>query len=352
MPIYPGRRKGTFRVTVWKGGRQHEEIVEGPRGAALEHEARLRIELGAKGRLKQRAAPSFSAFSLEEYAPHAVARLGADTWKLVRRYQVATLREFFGRHRLSELTTALVDEYTTERRGSVQASSVNNELRLLRTILSYARELGYPVAEVQIRRLPSPARRVRCWTPAEVRKLMATATREDPGLVPLIVFLLNTGVRKGEAIAAQWSWIDRRRRALCIGPTRTWAPKNRKPREVPLSAALERTLRSLPRSSAWIFPTIHGERHMTFRNDRFREVVHAAGLKGGPHTCRHTFASFFLAAGGSLYELAALLGHSTTRTTELYAHLLPGHLEGARNAVNLDATGRRPGGTLAKRHAS
>jgi hypothetical protein len=33
-----------------------------------------------------------------------------------------------------------------------------------------------------------------------------------------------------------------------------------------------------------------------------------------------------------------LLGHSHQRVTELYAHLLPGHLARARNAVNLSPT--------------
>jgi len=33
--------------------------------------------------------------------------------------------------------------------------------------------------------------------------------------------------------------------------------------------------------------------------------------------------------------LAQVLGHSDQRVTELYAHLLPGHLARARNAVNL-----------------
>jgi hypothetical protein len=33
-----------------------------------------------------------------------------------------------------------------------------------------------------------------------------------------------------------------------------------------------------------------------------------------------------------------VLGHSHQRVTELYAHLLPGHLDRARNAVNLGPT--------------
>ena len=353
MPIYPGRRKGTWRVTVWTGGRQHEETVEGPRADALEHEARMRLALGAATRLKQRLAPSFSVFSTAEYSPHALARLGADTWRKVRRYQVATLREFFGDFRLSDLSTALVDRYVADRSRTIGATSVNNELRVLGTMLRFAREeCGYPVPELRIRKLRAGARRVRAWTPAEVRRLLSTCSRVDPELVPMLVFLLNTGCRKGEAIAAPWAWVDARRRALCIGPHGSWTPKSKRPREVPLSGALAATLARLPRSTPWIFPNVLGERYRDFPNKRFAAVVVAAKLAGGPHTCRHTFASMFLAAGGSLFDLSAILGHSATRTTELYSHLLPGHLERARNAVNLDARGRNPGSSLAKKPAS
>ena len=52
---------------------------------------------------------------------------------------------------------------------------------------------------------------------------------------------------------------------------------------------------------------------------------------------RDGYASHFLRAVPDLFELARVLGHSHVRITELYTHLLPGHLERSRNAVNLPA---------------
>lgn len=204
--------------------------------------------------------------------------------------------------------------------------------------------------QLRVRKLRQTSRRVHCWSSSDVRRLLATCARVDAELVPLLVFLLNTGCRKGEAIAALWTWV--RGSTLAIGAYEGWAPKNRRPREVPLSDALVALLRGLPRRSRWIFPSSGGRRFRRFPADRLAPVVRAARLRGSPHTCRHTFASLFLASGGSLFDLSVILGHSSTRTTELYAHLLPGHLERARNAVNLDARGRNPGATLAKRRAS
>lgn len=68
---------------------------------------------------------------------------------------------------------------------------------------------------------------------------------------------------------------------------------------------------------------------------KYQRVQQLAGLSGGVHTLRHTFASYFLRAQPDLFLLAKILGHSQTRVTEQYSHLLADHLERGRNAVSL-----------------
>src|SRR5207247_11380144 len=60
------------------------------------------------------------------------------------------------------------------------------------------------------------------------------------------------------------------------------------------------------------------------------------------HTLRHSFASWFMMAGGDIYRLQKYLGHSTVRMTERYAHLSPTYL---RDGVGL--MGRAPASTAA-----
>jgi integrase len=337
MPIYKGRRKGTYRVTVFANGKQHEWIVEGTRADARRYEDTKRQEFRARPAANIRAEPRFVTLCVDHYRPYAEMHLGARTWRKVRRYQIENLGEHFGDVRVSDLAP-LVDAYKRSclDRG-VLASTINHDLKTLRTILRWAYKRGLISFVPDFTLLPvAGKRRVHCWNMADVRRLYEVMAEKTPWLVPIFHFLLETGCRKGEAIEARWAWVDWERRMLRIPVTATWHPKDKDARDVPLGEALMVSLRSMERSdSGVIFPSRFGGRWAEFPDREFRRIVRDAGLKGGPHTTRHTYASHFLSARPDLMLLASVLGHSHTRVTELYAHLLPDHLERARDAVQL-----------------
>jgi integrase len=203
-------------------------------------------------------------------------------------------------------------------------------------VLRFAKTMGYPAAQPTIKKLPtSGGGRVRVWTAEQVSALYEAARVEVPELVPMLVFLANTGCRKGEALAAEWGWIDWEHGLVRIPVTDAWRPKSGRPREVPLSNAVRAVLSGERRHERWLFPNRHGGRYANFPEEAWRAVRTAAGLVGGPHTLRHTYASHFLRACPDMFLLAQVLGHSHSRITEIYSHLLPGHLERAKNAVDL-----------------
>jgi integrase len=345
MPVYPGRRPKTFRVTVFANDRQHEWIIEGTRREARLFEARQRVELRVRpSPAGSRVAPAFCTFCVQHYEPHARGHLGADTWGKVRRYQVATLSRLLGRYRVDALRAEHVDAYKrtrlaeTHRGKPITAPAVNNELRVLKTMLRWGREEAkLPIPELRFKMLPtSGKRRVHTWTLDEIRRLFAAAAELYPVMVPVLVFMLNTGCRKGEVRHAEWSWVDFDGRMLRIPVTDVWHPKDKEAREVPLSDSALTMLRTLERRDGrYIFVGRAGRFYETFPEEPFRNITAKAKLTGGPHTTRHTFASHFLRQRPDLPLLAQVLGHSTTRVTELYAHLLPGHLDRARNAVDM-----------------
>lgn len=334
MPIYPGRRrKKTFRVVVAAKGKTFEWVVEGLKKDAEAFEARKRVELEVGKPTSRRAVPTLREFCRTAYVPHAKKHLRPSTFR-VRAYQLASLNEHLGDLKLTEFGPEAIDGYKSKR--DVKASSVNNELRVLGTILNWARTLGKPVPDFKIKRLPERgAGRCRVWSLVELERLFEAARADTPEILPVFVFLVNTGCRKGEAIAAEWDWIDLAGGMVRIPVNDFWRPKSGRPREIPLSDALRAALAGPRRDERWLFPSRLGGRYAQFPKQTYGRIRTAAGLVGGAHTMRHTFASHFLAAVPDMFLLAKILGHSHQRVTELYSHLLPEHLSRARNAVNI-----------------
>ena len=52
------------------------------------------------------------------------------------------------------------------------------------------------------------------------------------------------------------------------------------------------------------------------------------------HDLRHSFASFLINNGRSLYEVQKILGHTQIKTTQRYAHLSQESLLAAANAIS------------------
>ena len=97
-------------------------------------------------------------------------------------------------------------------------------------------------------------------------------------------------------------------------------------------------IRTIPRQSGnpWLFPGHAPGKPLSdlylFWN-RLRRSMGLADVR--IHDLRHTFASFLVNAGHSLYEVQKLLGHSDPRTTMRYAHLEQASLVAVAETVSV-----------------
>ena len=88
--------------------------------------------------------------------------------------------------------------------------------------------------------------------------------------------------------------------------------------------------------SEWVICSKEGKRFKDLRRS-FKTALRYAGIEDFRwHDQRHTFASWLVTEGVQLPEVRDLLGHSTIKMTERYAHLAPENLRAAvRRLPNL-----------------
>lgn len=103
--------------------------------------------------------------------------------------------------------------------------------------------------------------------------------------------------------------------------------------------ALEDYRAGLPPSpTRWLFPSGRPGRHLHERS--VQRVVKRARRKAGmekpvtPHTPRLSFATHLLEAGTDLRDLQELLGHASTKTTELCTEVTERHLAAIRSPLD------------------
>lgn len=370
-------RPGVWRGDIWHQGRRTKITFRGSAKEAKAYEARRRLEIEQSGIVKTRDVLTFAEFLDRKYEPMAKMELGEGTWK-IRVYKLKPLRKHFGSIKLTKVTEQDIENYKQWRRTSVAKETVNGELNVLSAVLTYAREIKAPCAAPKIRRFRIKKSRkgnVKAYTKQEVGFILGACKLVAPYFWVLVKFLVETGVRKSEAINLPWTRVELDRCFAKIwnevdededAPERGADDEGRYEvksveREVPLSDELVVALREQKAkvgTSDWVFPVMtnrmgtKGGKYAEFPDGTWARVLakatelaraadpSARKILGGPHRCRHTFASHYLKAKPDLFALGRLLGHSHVRVTELYGHMLPGHLDEARNVVTFqEATG-------------
>lgn len=203
----------------------------------------------------------------------------------------------------------------------------------IRTFLAWAAREDYCSERLAPKiRMPSVTEKViEIFTPDHIAQLLdATNAALVPSLVArdkaLLMVLLDTGIRADEL--CHLTLEDFRRDA---GDTYIIVRKGkgRKQREIGVGTKTATALSRYIRAHRYALPNV--DRLFTGRSGRamtpggvdqllyrLRDMCNIVGVRVSAHTFRHTFAITYLKQGGDFFKLSRLLGHASTRVTEMY----------------------------------
>ena len=247
-----------------------------------------------------------------------------------------SLVSYFGNKALNHITPRLIEQYKIKRLEEVAPRTVNIELRCLSHMFNKALEWGYisdsPYTGVKL--LTFQKNPPRFLTKDEVQRLLDHSSN---WLRPILIVMLNTGIREGERATMRFKDVDFEKKRLLIHSSKTKSyraiPMNKKVEETLLwlkdnyiSLNSYNTLKRKPHQREYIFCNEEGSPVLKIRK-ALANACKKAGLKGvTPHTMRHTFASHLVMSGVDLNTVQRLLGHTSISTTMVYSHLTEDHL--------------------------
>jgi len=317
------------------------------RDKAAEVRARLRANLPAKDR--KITLGEFTAEWIDSSLEASDRKATTNLYGTMARTHIIGAK--IGAKPLDKLRPSHIDAWMVELKGrGLAESSIRTAYTVLRAVLDTAvRDKAIAQNQAQAVRRPKVTGKEAAYlTPDQVRSLLVAA--EGSRYAPLFALLVNSGLRRGEALALHWSDIDFGAKLLRVRGTlarvdgelvvtETKTAKSR--RVIPLSPTAEKVLRDMRtrqmaerlragplwQPTLYAFTTELGE-PCDPRNAlrALKAAAKRANLPStvGLHTLRHSAASVMLSAGVPLKVVSEIFGHASVAITgDVYGHVSP-----------------------------
>ena len=352
----PAEARGSVYTTSRGFGirwRDEHNVLRRQSGFGSRSEARRWFEDVERKRMRgETPAPSPLTLAelVEEYLAQHVAeantiRALSDRLKLATEGIPAKPRSSEREHGLGAIRVDRLDARTVGAwRKRLPEGSAWHAHKALRQVLGYAVRAKL-ASENVAKSVPNPEpKRREVGTFGSWDELERLAAELPSGRSSLPILVAGTGLRPEEWLALRWSDVDTRsgvlhvRRVYTDGRFKEYGKQSRSLRRIPLRARVLEALGDVRGiGEALIYTGDKGgplSLH-AWRRDEWYPALEAAGLpKLVPYAMRHTFASFAIAAGVSLFYLARIMGTSVEQIDRTYGHLLPDSEEYLRGLLN------------------
>lgn len=208
----------------------------------------------------------------------------------------------------------------------ISKTTVNNYIRNIKVFFTYLKDQNIiksnPMEKIkQLKNERKPQEFLNDEEFIRLLKQIETSKTHEYRDYIILLLLLDTGMRIGECLLIKTEDLDMVSRSILLPSANT---KSKRDRYVYFSQDMQKELRRWLQykdryiESDYLFPTSKGNPLLirTFEK-KMKEYGERAKLKDiHPHMLRNNFAKRFLMAGGNIYTLSKILGHSSVTVTE------------------------------------
>jgi integrase len=247
-----------------------------------------------------------------------------------KRFTLQVIRHF-GTMPLARIDQDALDQGAKKLYPNASPSTRNRQFyAIASSILHHAAKRGWCAPPI-IERPSTPPGRIRWLTIGEADSLLTACSDH---LRPLVIFMLYTGARTGEALWLDWRDVDLSRAHVQFPKT-----KNGEARGVPLHPRAVAALANLKGRTGEVFRRPDGKPYSrprsvddTSAGTRIKTAFKAACRRAGiedfhPHDCRHTWATWHYQENRDIGGLMKLGGWKSERMVMRYAHVNVGELQ-------------------------
>lgn len=286
--------------------------------------------------LAKKSVPTFAEFFTQHYLPHAKSR--KRSWNKDESMFRVRLNDAFGSKRLNQISRREVVSFHTRllEVDGLAPASCDHHLKLMRRMFNLAVEWEIleknPLSRIALYKEDN---QVENYLDEEQLKRLLHVLHTDKNRMTcnVMLFLLSTGARLNEALSAKHSQIDKVNRVWVIPATNS---KSKRVRSVPLNQyALDVLAKLGTENHEYLFMSHRSDTHLKEIHTGWKTLREKAGLPNlRIHDLRHSFASFLVNNGRTLYEVQQILGHSVPTVTQRYSHLSAKTLLSATDAAS------------------
>ena len=243
----------------------------------------------------------------------------------------------FGKQYMDEVSKRDIIQFISRHTLTHKPGSVNRVIIMLRYIFNLS--IRWETAGITknptsgISLLEENNKNERYLTGDEANKLIvALQSLQNKMLQYIVPMLILTGARKNEVLTAKWEDFNFEQKIWRI-PT----SKSGKARHVPISDGVLYLLSTVPRQEGCDYVFANPKTLLPYVSvfNSWNTARTSVGLSDvRMHDLRHSFASFLVNSGRSIYEVQRILGHTQIKTTQRYAHLSQDSLLAAANEVS------------------